>query len=287
MAVTDTILVSGATGKQGGAIARELLSHGHTVRAMTRNPEGEAARALAECGAQIAQADLDDAESLERVLDDAWGVLAVQNTWEAGVEREEQQGNRIAELARRADVQHFVYQSVQSADRRTGIPHFESKYRIEETVRSLGFPSWTIIRPVMFMDSLLAPATKAGILRGELALAVEPETKIQMIAVDDIGKYGLIAFERHTELNGRAIDIAGDELTTPERARVLSEVTGRNVEFRRQPIEAVRAFSSDAAAMFEWFDAVGYNADIAGNAREFAIRPMRFREWAQRQDWSS
>lgn len=287
MAVTDTILVSGATGKQGGAIARELLSHGHTVRAMTRNPEGAAARALAECGAQIAQADLDDAESLERVLDDAWGVLAVQNTWEAGVEREEQQGNRIAELARRAGVQHFVYQSVQSADRRTGIPHFESKYRIEETVRSLGFPSWTIIRPVMFMDSLLAPATKAGILRGELALAVEPETKIQMIAVDDIGKYGLIAFERHTELNGRAIDIAGDELTTPERARVLSEVTGRNVEFRRQPIEAVRAFSSDAAAMFEWFDAVGYNADIAGNAREFAIRPMRFREWAQRQDWSS
>lgn len=287
MAVTDTILVIGATGKQGGAIARELLSHGHTVRAMTRNPDGEAARALADRGAQVVQADLDDAASLERVLDGAWGVLAVQNTWEAGVEREEEQGKRIAELARRSGVQHFVYQSVQSADRSTGIPHFENKFRIEETVRSLGFPSWTIIRPVMFMENLLAPDTKAGILRGELALAVEPETRIQMIAVDDIGKYGLIAFERHTELNGRAIDIAGDELTTPERARILREVTGRRVAFRRLPIEAVRASSSDAATMFEWFEAVGYNADIEGNAREFSIPPTRFREWARRQDWSA
>lgn len=284
---TATVLVTGATGKQGGAIARELLAHGHTVHAMTRQPEGEAARKLAERGARVVQADLDDASSLERALDGAWGVLAVQNTWEAGVEREEAQGKRIAQLARQAGVQHFVYQSVQSADRNTGIPHFDNKYRVEETVRSLGFPSWVILRPVMFMENLLAPNTKSGILHGQLALAVEPGTSVQVVAVDDVGKYGLDAFERHAELNGRSIDIAGDEPTGPEMAGVLSDVTGRSVAFRRQPIEEVRAFSDDAAAMFEWFDAVGYNADIEGNAREFSIPPTRFREWAQRQDWSA
>lgn len=282
-----TILVTGATGKQGGAVARELLSHGHTVRAMTRHPDGETAQALAERGAEVVQGDLDDAASLDRVLGGAWGVLSVQNTWEAGVEREEEQGKRLAELARKAGVQHFVYQSVASAHRNTGIPHFENKYRVEEAVRSLGFPSWTIIRPVMFMENLLAPNTKHGILRGELVLALEPQTTLQSIGVDDIGKYGLVAFERHADLNGRSIDIAGDELTAPEMAQALTDVTGRNVTFRRQPIEEVRAFSDDAAIMFEWFDAVGYNADIEGNAREFSIPPTRFREWAQRQNWSS
>lgn len=139
----------------------------------------------------------------------------------------------------------------------------------------------------MFMENLLAPNTKHGILRGELVLAVEPETRLQSIAVDDIGKYGLNAFERHAELNGRSFDIAGDEVTAPEMAHVLSDATGRGVTFRRQPIEELRAFSDDAARMFDWFDAVGYNADIEGNAREFSVPPTRFRVWAQRQNWRS
>jgi uncharacterized protein YbjT (DUF2867 family) len=123
----DTILVTGATGNQGGAVIRELLANGYRVKAMTRNSAGGDAQALAAQGAGIIQADLDDLGSLEIALAGAWGVFALQNTWEAGVEREEEQGKRLAEIAKRQGVQHYVYSSVGSAHRSTGIPHFENK----------------------------------------------------------------------------------------------------------------------------------------------------------------
>src|SRR5882762_4670808 len=185
------ILVTGATGQQGGAVARELLARKHTVRAMTRNPESDAAQALARQGAEVVKGDLNDAASLRRALQGAWGVFAVQNTWEAGVEGEEVQGKRIAELARKAGAQHYVYTSVGSAHRKTGIPHFDNKWRIEETVRGLGFPSHVILRPVFFMENLLAPFSLQG---STLAWALGPSTKLQMIAVDDIGWFGARAF---------------------------------------------------------------------------------------------
>jgi uncharacterized protein YbjT (DUF2867 family) len=279
------ILVSGATGQQGGAIAGELLDAGWRVRAMTRKPEGEAARALAERGAEVVQADLDDEASLRRALAGAWGAVAVQNTWEAGVEGEEEQGKRFARVAREAGVQHYVYQSVGSAHRQTGIPHFDNKARVEDTIQSLNFPSHVVIRPVFFMENLIGAWFKPYIDQGTLAIGMKPDTKLQMIAVDDIGKYGLKAFEEHESLNGRSLDIAGDALTGPEMADILSDVAGRPISFYQVPIDDVRKGSEEFAIMLEWFDAVGYDADIEGNAREFGIRPTRFREWAARQDW--
>ena len=280
------VLVSGATGKQGGAIGRELLDAGWRVRAMTRKPESEAAQLLAARGAEVVQANLNDEVSLRRVLEGAWGAVAVQNTWEEGVAVEEEQGHRFARVAKDAGVQHILYQSVGSADRNTGIPHFDNKWRIEQTIRGLDFPSWTILRPVFFMENLLSPWFKPSIDEGKLAIGMSPTGTLQMIAVPDIGKYGLQAFERQEEMKGRAIDIAGDDLSGPEAARILSDVTGRKIEFYSTPIEEVRSASSEYAAMLEWFDAVGYDADIEGNAAEFGIRPTRFREWAARQSWS-
>jgi uncharacterized protein YbjT (DUF2867 family) len=285
MASGKIVLVSGATGQQGGAIARELLAGGWTVRAMTRKPESAAAQALAAAGAEIVQADLDDEASLERALRGAWGTVAVQNTWEAGVEREEEQGKRFAHVARAAGVEHYVYQSVGSAHRATGIPHFDNKWRVEETVRSLGFPSFVVIRPVFFMENLQSPWFKPYIDQGTLAFGMQPDTRLQMIAVSDIGKYGYQAFERAGELNGRGIDIAGDALTAPEMATVLSDVAGRPIRYQQVPLEEVRKGSEDYALMLDWFDRVGYDADIDGHAREFGIRPTRFREWAGQQSW--
>jgi len=279
------VLVSGATGQQGGAIARELLAAGRRVRAMTRKPDGEAARALAARGAEVVRADLDDEHSLRRALDGVWGAVAVQNTWEAGVEQEEEQGKRFARVAKHAGVRHLLYQSVGSAHRSTGIPHFDNKWRVEQTIRELDLPSWTVLRPVFFMENLLSPWFKPYIDKGTLAIGMKPGTRLQMIAVRDIGKYGLRAFEEHERLNGRAVDIAGDELTGPEAAAILSEVTGRNISFYPVPIEQVRAGSMEFAIMLEWFDAVGYDANIGGTAAELGVRPTTFREWAAEQNW--
>jgi uncharacterized protein YbjT (DUF2867 family) len=280
------ILVTGATGHQGGAVARELLARGYQVRAMTRHPETEKARRLAELGAQVVQGDLDDEASVAEALRGVWGAFAVQNTWEAGVEREEEQGKRFAQVARKVGVEHFVYSSVASAHRRTGIPHFDNKWRIEEVVRGLKFPSHTIVRPVFFMENLLSPPLKSALDQGKLPMALKPETTLQMIAVADVGRYGAWAFENHEALNGRAIDIAGDAQTMPATAKILSSAAGRKIEFAPLPIEEVRKSSEDYAIMLEWFDAVGFNADIKALARESGIRPKTLAEWAAKIDWT-
>ena len=282
----SVILVTGATGNQGGAVARHLLSRGYKVRALTRKPESGAAKELARRGASVVQGDLDDPALLERALEGVWGVFAIQNTWEAGVAQEEEQGKRLAELARKKGVQHFVYTSVGSAHRQTGIPHFDNKWRIEETVRRLGFPSYTILRPVFFMDNFLTPWFKPGLLEGKLLIGVKPSTVLQMIAVDDIGKFGLRAFEQHEQMNRRAIDIAGDQHTMPRTVEILSKEIGRKIEFVQVPIAEVRKFSEDYATMLEWFDRVGYNADIPKLSAEYGIRPMTLAQWAAQASWA-
>jgi uncharacterized protein YbjT (DUF2867 family) len=279
------IVVTGATGQQGGAVARELLGAGYRVRAMTRKPEAAPARALAALGAEVVPGDLDDPPSVQRALEGAWGTFAVQNTWEAGVVKEEAQGKRFAEMARAAGVHHFVYTSVGSAHRHTGIPHFDNKARIEQRMRDLDFPSWVILRPVFFMENLLSPSFKPALDQGQLTMGIKPATKLQMIAVADIGKYGKVAFERHDQLAGRAFDLAGDELTMPKTAEIISRVARRPVAFVQVPIAEVRKFSEDWALMLEWFDAVGYNADIAGTARELGVTPTKFADWAARAAW--
>lgn len=285
MSNQKSILVTGITGQQGGAVARELLARGYNVKGMTRKPDSDKANAFRKLGAEIVQGDLDDAASLKRALEGNWGVFAVQNTWEAGVEKEEEQGKRIAKIAKEAGVQHYVYSSVGSAHRKTGIPHFDNKWRVEETMRGLGFPSYTVIRAAFFMENLVSPWFKPAIVQGQLMVALKPDTVLQMIAVKDVGKYGLAAFEKHAELNGKAIDIAGDELTMPKTARIISEASGKKVSFVKIPIEEVRKSSEDFALMLEWFDRVGYNADIAGNAKKFAIKPTTFKDWAGQQNW--
>ena len=280
--MTDTriVLITGATGKQGGAVARHLAGKGFTIRAMTRRTDSEAARALAAAGAEVVKGDLNDAASLEAALAGAWGAFAVQNTWEAGVEGEEEQGKRLATLARKIGVRHFVYTSVGSAHRKTGIPHFENKWRVEETIRGLGFPSRVIIRPVFFMENLTSPMFLNG---DKLCAATNSTTVLQMIAVDDIGKYGARAFTDAEALNGREIDLAGDAVTMPQAATILSRGLGRTIEFVQVPIAEVRKSSEDFALMLEWFDRVGYDADIEGLEREFGIKATKLAEWAGRQ----
>jgi uncharacterized protein YbjT (DUF2867 family) len=280
MSDSRKILVTGATGQQGGSLIAALAGSGLAIHAMTRKTDSPAARALQAGGATLVQADLDDADSLRRALDGAWGVFAVQNTWEAGVEKEEEQGKRLATLAREAGVQHFVYSSVGSAHRATGIPHFENKWRVEETVRGLGFPSHVIFRPVFFMENVASP----WFLNGDtIYSALAPETLLQMIAVADIGRFVAPAFTDPTRFNRREIDIAGDELTLPAAAAALGAAMGKSIAYVQIPIGEVRKNSEDFALMLEWFDRVGYNADIPALEREFGFTPSRFAEWAMKR----
>jgi uncharacterized protein YbjT (DUF2867 family) len=279
MANNRTILITGVTGKQGGAVARFLQNSGFHLRGLTRKPESEQAAALARQGVEVVKGDLDDEATLRRALAGAWGVFGVQNTGEAGVAREEAQGKRLATLAREAGVEHYVYTSVGSADKRTGVPHFDNKWRIEETVRDLRFASHVILRPVFFMENLVAPFSLQG---STLAWALAPGTRLQMIAVDDIGWLGARTFTHAVTLNRREIDFAGDVRTMPEAAEILTKALDRPIAFTQAPIEPVRQYSKEMALMLEWFDRVGYSADIAGLEREFDRPFTKLPDWARR-----
>lgn len=273
------ILITGATGKQGGATIRHLLKNGgFHLRAMTRNPASDAAKQLAEQGVEVVQGDLDDEASVQKALAGAWGVFGVQNTWEAGVVKEEEQGIRLVMQAKKAGVQHFVYTSVGSAHLKTGIPHFDNKWRVEEALRAAEFPSYVILRPVSFMENLPSPMFIQG---DKLVAAMSPDTKLQMIAVDDIGRFGAAAFSKAKEWSGAAIDIAGDSITLPEAAKLLSEALGKQITFQQIPIAAVREFSEDMALMLEWFESTGYSADIENLEAKWGIRPKSAVEWAR------
>ena len=276
-----TILITGVTGHQGGAVAQALHGAGFRLRGLTRKPDGERAAALKRQGVDVVQGDLDDEGTLRRALSGTWGVFSVQNTWEAGVEREEEQGKRLATLARDAGVEHFVYSSVGSAHKKTGVPHFDNKWRIEEAVRGLRFPTHVILRPVFFMENLVAPFSLQG---STLAVALGSGTKVQMIAVDDIGWFGARAFTDAAALNRREIDLAGDVRTMPEAAEILTESLGRPITFAQTPIEQVRQYSEDTALMLEWFERVGYSADIAGLEREFGRTLTKLPEWTAKME---
>jgi uncharacterized protein YbjT (DUF2867 family) len=271
------ILISGATGQQGGATARALAGKGFKIRALTRNPDSDAAKAIAATGAELVTGELDDEASLKAALAGAWGAYAVQNTWTAGVEGEEAQGHRFAKAAHAAGVQHYVYASVASADRKTGIPHFDNKSRVEDTVRSLGFPSYAIIRPVFFMENLVSPWFLNG---DQIVSTLKPTTKLQMIAVKDIGEYGALAFLDDARLRNLELDIAGDEVTLPEAADTLGRALGKPLSYLQIPISEVRKNSEDLALMLEWFEAVGYDADIAGEAAKYGVKPTTLADWA-------
>ncbi len=262
MNANKLIAVAGATGQQGGATTRHLLERGFRVRALTRDPNSESARKLLEAGAETVAADLADPATLGPALEGVDGVFSVQNFWLPGVgfEGEIAQGKNLADAAAAAGVQHFVYSSVGGAERNAGVPHFDSKWIIEQHIETLGLPA-TILRPVAFMENNLYQ--RDAILSGTFPTGgIAPGRTLQIIAVDDIGAFAAIAFAQPDQFIGKAIELAGDELTEEQMAEVFSRVTGRTVTLDRSQPEGAPEPDAEMIAMIKWFNDHGYQADI-------------------------
>jgi hypothetical protein len=221
-----------------------------------------------------------DPFSLCRAFADVHGVFSVQ-TWRGpgGVEAEKEMGFNVVQCAADAGVPHLVYSSVASANR-TDLAHFLSKYEIEQRIAMLGVPA-TILRPVFFMDNFSMQAE--GIRAGRLVQGVKPETRLQMIAVDDIGGIATLAFSSPHHWRGKTFEFAGDELTLVQAAEIFSARLGRPVEY--VPEHEDRPGGGDEARrMATWFDEVGYNLYIAG-VREVYPALKDFRAFVAQADW--
>lgn len=282
-----TVLVTGATGQQGGALARLLLERGHRVRALTRQPGSPAARALAERGAEIASGDFEDRASLARAVAGIEAVFAMGTAFEAGTAAEARQVIALAGAAREAGVAHLVYSSAAGAEKSTGIPHFEGKRRVEEHVASLGVP-FTIVAPVFFMENLLSPLLLDGLRQGRLALALPAARALQQVALADLASFTALVLESRDRFLGRRIEIASDEPTGAEAAAALSRATGRPIVYEELPLDRLRVQNEDFARLFEWLDRVGPRADVEGLRRDHpAVGWRRFADWAREQDWGA
>src|SRR5258708_545305 len=221
------IAVTGATGQQGGAVARRLLADGWKVRALTRDANKPAATELAAAGVEIVAGDMDNRAELDAAFNGAYGVFSVQNYWlpNVGFDGEVRQGKSVAAAAQAAGVQHFLYSSVGAAHRGMGQKHFESKWLIEQYIHTLNIP-YTILRPAGFMDNY--NWSRPYLLNGMLqSLGVRSDKKIQMIATEDIGAFGAFIFANRDKYLVQTIEFAPDEATEPQVLATLTKFFGR------------------------------------------------------------
>jgi uncharacterized protein YbjT (DUF2867 family) len=230
--------------------------------------------------------DLDDAASIVKAANGVDTMFLMGNSYEAGIEGEIRQGILAADAAKAAGVGHLIYSSVANADKKTGIPHFDSKYRVEQHIAGLGIP-YTISAPVAFMENAVTPRSIDALRQGVHAFAMPPKRVLQLVALADIGMFVAALAERRERVFGKRFDFAGDELSGEEQAKILSQTLGRPFKYQEIPLAAIRQMNEDLALMAEWFDRVGYDVDIATLPREFPeVRWHSFADWAREFDWS-
>ncbi|UYM03588.1 NmrA/HSCARG family protein [Solicola gregarius] len=257
-----TVLVTGATGTQGGAVARELLAHGHNVRALTRRVDSDAARAIADRGAALVEGDFDDPTSLQSAASGVDAAFVMGTPFETDTENETRQSIAVIDAARAAGVPHLVYTSVASALDETGIPHFESKARVERHLRTVD-PSATVIAPAAFLGDLASPWYLPGLRSGQYAFALPADVPLQQVTVADLGAFGRLAIEERERFAGARVEIASVTATGAEVAGKLSGWLDREIQYVEIPLDAVREqMGDDGLAMVEWFRAGGYTVDV-------------------------
>jgi uncharacterized protein YbjT (DUF2867 family) len=273
--MAQTYAVIGATGATGGAVVSALVERGLRVRAIARNPQSPRAQKLAQEGIEIAAADLGDEQALASAFTDVAGVFAVTTPFEEGPDIEVAQGLHIIGAAVEARVPHLVYSSVSNADQRTGIPHFDSKAKIEEALAASGVP-YTIVGPTYFYDNMLGGVDE--LRSGRFSLPLPPTTPLQQLSRRDLGRFVATILREPQRFAGMRIDVASDAPTPQQMTDALEHALGYPVELITYSPATIA--SADMRAMFSFLSGQGYSADIADLHRSYPeIGWQTFSDW--------
>jgi len=258
----STLLVMGATGRQGGAVVDELLSRGYTVRAMTRKPQGKKAQRLADRGVTVVQGDYGDKDSILAAMDGVQGAF-----FYSGFSRNElAEGLNVIDAARQAGIRHLIYSSGAAAAPDGGMEG-AVKAQVELALRDSGVP-FSVIRPVAFMENYKGQQ-KRTIEKGVIDSRA-PDRYVYFIAIPDIGFFVGEAFDNPNQWIGRGENIAGDKMTMAELAQTFSTVLGNDIKYVRQPLdEFLQSFPPPLQPLFRWYDEAGYSADVANWRRQY------------------
>jgi len=279
------VLVIGATGRQGGAVARQLVARGHDVTALVRDLESPRARELAAQGARTVRGDLRDDESMSRTTEGQEAVFGLSIPFGPGGRDEEvRAGKALIDASAGA---HLVYSSVRGADRVSDsqVEHAGSKQLIEAYLRERATPA-TVIGPVYFMDNALG-LDFSGLRRSVLSMPLRPATRLDQVAVADIAGMAVHAIEHPDTMIGRRVDIASDSVTGTEAARILTDVIGHDIHYEQMPIDVVRRYSGEGlASMWEAFERNTQFLDIATLHTDYpGVSWHSYEQWARSIDW--
>jgi uncharacterized protein YbjT (DUF2867 family) len=290
MAEKKTILVTGATGAQGGGVAKHLLKNGrYTVRCLTRNPSSDKANALKLAGAEVRRGDLDDPASLREALEGCWGVFGVTNFWEHFA-KELPQGINLVDAVTKAKVPHFIFSTLPYVKKLTGgkleVPHFDLKGQIEEHARGLKLGA-TFANVAFYFENFIHFFPPRKQVDGSYALAFpQGDTPLATVAVEDAGGVVETIFRDPDSFKDKTVGVVGDDLPCVEYAAILSKVTGKKVVYSHMPREQFAALgfpgADDLANMFEYnrFHIPNRQADVRESLRLYPAM-QRFEPWAR------
>lgn len=293
----DIVLVTGATGSQGGAVAAALLSNEHTVRIMVRasSANTDQVKKLKDLGASVVIADIDNRESLEMALSDVHGLFSVQ-AMDDGTDSERRHADALIAAASKMGVVHVVHVSVSGIDSYERSPgwgscrwnekYWTDKRFAEETVKNAGFEHWTILRPTFLMDNFIPPKVYGmypGLDEGKITVVFNEDKKLQFIDVGDTGKFAIAAFNAPEKYHRQSIELAGDELTIGELANVIGKVmqTGIEVEYVTEPEAVKRGMFWALANYQEWTNQVGYSVNIE-DLKKYGIPLTTFEQFSEK-----
>ncbi|KAI1472668.1 nucleoside-diphosphate-sugar epimerase family protein [Daldinia caldariorum] len=280
------VLITGATGKQGGAVVSALLKANadFEILALTRDVQSASAQRLAQKSPKIklVAGDMDAADTIFRnakviTKTPIWGVFSVQAAMGGGANprKEEFQGKALIDASLKNGVKHMVYSSVDRGGARsdndpTDVPHFVSKHNIEKHLQEKtqsGEMGWTILRPVAFFENL-TPNFFGKVFATSWKINLKPDQKLQLVATSDIGFFAAEALRKPEEWKGKKLSLAGDELTYEQFAAVFKQKTGNDLPTTYHFVATlINWMSKELGSMFRWFRNVGYGADITSLRR--------------------
>jgi uncharacterized protein YbjT (DUF2867 family) len=281
--LNKVIVVTDATAKQGIITAKCLLEDGWTVRALTHDLDQVAARLLMKRGVEVLQVNPDDRAALDKALTGAYGVYYISPAED--IEAEIRQGKLIADAAKTAGMQHFVYNSAGGVDRETGIPQLAGKWQVEQYLKSQGLP-YTILRPALLMESVASASLSNLVMVSALSKLLDARKTIQLIAVEDIARFASIAFMQPEQYIGRTMELAGDAVTLARIARIRRRVQGARLLSLQMPRFLIQRLPAEVSALAEWLDREGYQADI-NSLRELHPGLMTFERWLHQREAKS
>lgn len=280
------IMITGATGHQGGAVINSLRNSGHKLYGLTRHLGTERVKKLEKAGVTMIEGDFHRVNSLKKAFKNMDSIFLLGTPFETGPTLETINNINVIDTAYEVGVTHIVYSSVANANRNTGIPHFDSKWRVEEYLKDRGIP-YTIIAPTFFYENMMSSFLLPDLRENILTLPMPQEVKLQCLSLKNLGEFAALLLTQRERFLDMRIDIAEDELTGPMFAEAISSAYGRQIKYVVEPMDQMRSMSDDMATMYDWFNRVGYNVNIDALMSKYPeIEWLSFSQWTMHQDWS-